>query len=661
MTLQTQFPTTFFSSYSPPESPAPPVASFTYEDNGDQSITFTDTSTNSPSSWSWDFGDGSIASTEQNPTHTYEGAGPWTVVLTASNEDGSDEATQEVTVVLAPPIAHFVPADNGDLSVTFTDASLPQATGTAIDTWSWDFGDETGISTEQHPTYTYASAGTYTVQLAITDTYGNGDTYSEDVVVEAPEVARVGSGGVGTDINENWDNGLPLTYSTTSPVAPLSWSRALAIDNDGNSRVNLGEPLPSGEEVTGAYAGAEIIDFNGRKVLDLWCKGTAGRSVGAKVPLVVDNWKYQAFASYADSVCYIRYYTYVPEIHLEHTGGSWMTLGTQIKTTELYQSAGYQQNVERDWDNGGWRFWHKHVNPTGGANTLIKQSTTEPKPALLEAEWQQHDLEIHMHATNGYIKQWIDGQLVFESTGIMGDDAGASLNAANFYVLLYGDYWDGTNEQHLYIGDVIISPTPIADGTFEQASQGSGGNGGGGGDEGGGEGGGEAANLTQSAFRLRNDDGTESTATWIAAENTNANVPFGLYRTRFQVQNTSASDVSVNLKIQHNINGAGWEDVPIDATGYRVAGSDIMEFGNVITAQLTNPGGSFASTIVTELQTTGTRTIPANGYAEYEFTFGLFDWAGAETGIPYQLRLVLADGTELGTYTHIPTITTGAA
>lgn len=48
-------------------------------------VEFTDTSTGSPDTWSWDFGDGQ-SSIEQNPTHTYEEEGAYTVSLYVSNQ-----------------------------------------------------------------------------------------------------------------------------------------------------------------------------------------------------------------------------------------------------------------------------------------------------------------------------------------------------------------------------------------------------------------------------------------------------------------------------------------------------------------------------------------------------------------------------------------------
>lgn len=64
------------------------TAAYTGED-----ITFTDLSTEDPTSWAWDFGDGN-SSTDQNPTHTYADAGVYTVILTATNEFGSDTETK---------------------------------------------------------------------------------------------------------------------------------------------------------------------------------------------------------------------------------------------------------------------------------------------------------------------------------------------------------------------------------------------------------------------------------------------------------------------------------------------------------------------------------------------------------------------------------------
>jgi PKD repeat protein len=56
-------------------------------------VSFTDLSTNGPSSWSWSFGDGA-SSTDQHPDHTYSKVGLYTVTLTAVNEYASPSATK---------------------------------------------------------------------------------------------------------------------------------------------------------------------------------------------------------------------------------------------------------------------------------------------------------------------------------------------------------------------------------------------------------------------------------------------------------------------------------------------------------------------------------------------------------------------------------------
>jgi len=57
-------------------------------------VTFTDTSTKNPNSWSWNFGDNGI-STQQNPTHIFKTVGTYTISLTSSNAAGSYTTTKK--------------------------------------------------------------------------------------------------------------------------------------------------------------------------------------------------------------------------------------------------------------------------------------------------------------------------------------------------------------------------------------------------------------------------------------------------------------------------------------------------------------------------------------------------------------------------------------
>ena len=75
---------------------APVTAQFTADvTSGAAPLTvqFTDTSTGSPTSWLWTFGDGNT-STAQNPQHTYSSAGTYTVTLTASHTYSNDTETK---------------------------------------------------------------------------------------------------------------------------------------------------------------------------------------------------------------------------------------------------------------------------------------------------------------------------------------------------------------------------------------------------------------------------------------------------------------------------------------------------------------------------------------------------------------------------------------
>ncbi len=74
-----------------------PIANFEGTPNAGTvplTVTFTDSSTHTPTGWSWSFGDGSsVNATMQNPVHTYANNGTYTVSLTATNTAGSNTTT----------------------------------------------------------------------------------------------------------------------------------------------------------------------------------------------------------------------------------------------------------------------------------------------------------------------------------------------------------------------------------------------------------------------------------------------------------------------------------------------------------------------------------------------------------------------------------------
>ncbi|MDD1687852.1 DUF3344 domain-containing protein, partial [Methanoregula sp.] len=214
-------------------APVAPVAAFSatpVSGTAPLAVTFTDASTNAPTSWLWDFGDGNVTNaTNQNPVHTYIAAGNYSVNLTATNAAGSDSEarTRYITVTASSvtpdkPVASFrANKTEGDqpLAVKFTDASTNTPTS-----WLWDFGDS-GSSTEQNPVHTYIAAGNYSVNLTATNLAGSdSEARTRYITVTASSVTPDKPVASFRANKTEGDQPLVVKFTDASTNTPTSWS-----------------------------------------------------------------------------------------------------------------------------------------------------------------------------------------------------------------------------------------------------------------------------------------------------------------------------------------------------------------------------------------------------------------------------------------------------
>jgi PKD repeat protein len=182
-------------------------------------VHFIDQSTGAPTSWQWDFGDGT-KSTEKNPLHQYTGPGKFTVTLKVSNANGQDStAKADFIVTTLAPVADFRAdrqAGNAPFVVRFTDLSNGSPA-----TWSWDFGDGTG-SSEQNPSHIYMNEGAYNVQLTVTNQYGTDSVFLKDTssaTAKPSETAvAVSTSAPPEEVTRTHTTSAPVT--TRSPLSP---------------------------------------------------------------------------------------------------------------------------------------------------------------------------------------------------------------------------------------------------------------------------------------------------------------------------------------------------------------------------------------------------------------------------------------------------------
>jgi PKD repeat protein len=167
-----------------------PFASFSYSSQNSPYIQFFDESSgqvvNSPDTWVWNFGDGSLFSSEQNPLHLFPDNGVYQVCLTASNAYGSSNWCMQVVIdSYVAPTAGFSWEAPISPTYNFIDQSSDSIHNQTT-SWYWTFGDGAS-STLQNPQHNYAQNGTYTICLIATNVYGS-DTLCHDLFVNLYQV-----------------------------------------------------------------------------------------------------------------------------------------------------------------------------------------------------------------------------------------------------------------------------------------------------------------------------------------------------------------------------------------------------------------------------------------------------------------------------------------
>lgn len=167
-----------------------PVVAFTPSTTsgcGNTTVQFSNTTTGSPA-FTWNFGDGNTSSTV-NPAHTYTTPGTYTVSLIAVQGACRDTLIRTNLITVAPgPISSFATSNVclGD-SVRFT--NLSSGNGGTITSTAWDFGDGSPVAITAAPTHYYSSAGTYSVQLTVSNGSCTDDTVITVSVSPGPVVS----------------------------------------------------------------------------------------------------------------------------------------------------------------------------------------------------------------------------------------------------------------------------------------------------------------------------------------------------------------------------------------------------------------------------------------------------------------------------------------
>ncbi len=192
-------------------------------------VGFTNTSTGSATSYSWDFDNGEV-SNNTNATTTYDTPGDYTVTLQAFAANGCITTVKKDLTIYSKPVPSFT-IDLPPFSCSGTPSQFHDATGSLPDSnvqgWNWTFGDS-GSGTGKNPTHTYVNAGQYNVGLTVTTDKGCSNSTTQQVTITQSPVASFNVDPA--CVNQT----TKLTDTSTGGVSSWQWKIGAVVYNSQN-------------------------------------------------------------------------------------------------------------------------------------------------------------------------------------------------------------------------------------------------------------------------------------------------------------------------------------------------------------------------------------------------------------------------------------------
>ena len=160
--------------------------------------------------------------------------------------------------------------------------------------------------------------------------------------------------------------------------------------------------------------------------------------------------------------------------------------------------------------------------------------------------------------------------------------------------------------------------------------------------------------LFQASFRARNDNGSETTATWMAAKNTNVSLAANT-KVRMRFALTSSVGATFTPDLYYSYNAGAYTALTNSSSYITTTSSSNVTNGTNTTYQLGDTGTWYTGSIcVGPSYIAGSLTMGSSSVTEVEFCLLLA--AGLSPGDTIALK-VYNSATGIATYFYIPIIT----